>query len=107
MHTTVKQKLVEKRRFPRNKCSINVEYPDDLETHHKAIISDINQRGAFIDTRKFLDIGQDILMRVHLPVLPKPMAIIGEIVRHSSSGMGVKFNMESGVSAINSFIKSI
>lgn len=107
MHSGVNQKLVEKRRFPRNKCSIDVEYPEDFQTHYKAVISDINQAGAFIETRKLPDIGKDILMRIHLPALPKPVAIIGEVVRHNSSGMGVKFNMRVGASAINSFIKSL
>jgi len=46
-------------------------------------------------------------MMIHLPALPKPMAIILEVVRHDPNGMGVKFNKGSGASAINSFIKSI
>ena len=105
MHNIAKQKLVEKRRFFRNECSVNVEYPDDSGTHNKGIISDISHGGAFIDTRKVLEIGQDILMRVHLPELPKPMAMIGEVVRHSPNGMGVRFNMTFGISAINSLLK--
>ena len=83
-----------------------MEYSDDLETHHKAVIRDINQAGVFIDTRKIMDIGQDMLIKIHLPGLPKPMAVMGEIVHHSNKGMGVKFNMEFGVSAIKAFIKS-
>ena len=107
MHSALKQKLVEKREYPRNRCSVNVEYSDDLETHREAIISDISPGGAFIDTQNFLGNGQDILMKVQLPGLPKPMAIIGEVVHHNSDGMGVKFNTGLGASAINSFVKSI
>ena len=106
MQTNIEQKPIEKRKFPRKKCYVNVEYPDDLATHHKAIIRDINQAGAFINTREFLDIGQDILMQVHLPGLPKPMTVIGEIIRHGINGMGVKFNLKFGISAINAFMKS-
>ena len=106
MHVSAKQTPIEKREFQRNKCRVNVEYSHDLETHHKAVISDITQAGAFIDTHKILNIGQDMLMKIHLPGLPKPMAVMGKIIRHSDKGMGVKFNMAFGVSAINSFIKS-
>ena len=106
MHTSAKQTLIEKRKFLRNKCYLNVEYSDDLETNHRAVISDINQAGAFIDTQKIMDIGQDMLIKIHLPGLPKPMAVMSEIVHHNNKGMGVKFNMEFGASAINAFIKS-
>lgn len=107
MHATIKQKSIEKRKFQRKKCSLHVAYSDNTVTHRRAIISDIHQGGAFINTRNRLDIGEDFLMKVHLPGLPMPMAIIGEVVRYNSDGMGVKFDMEFGASAINSFIRSI
>ena len=107
MQPVLKQNFVEKRKYPRNRCFFNVEYSDDFQTNRKAVISDINQGGAFIDTQDILDVGQDILMKVQLPGLPKPMAIIGEVVHYNPNGMGVKFNPDLSTSAINSFIKSI
>ena len=102
-----KQKLIEKRKYPRKNCSINVGYAAYLDTNHIAIIKDICQGGAFIDTNSFLDIGQDILLKIQLPGLPKPMGIIGEIVWHHPNGMGVKFKMGFGASVIESFIENI
>ena len=107
MLACVKEKTVETRKYPRKKCSVRVGYADYFETNRITIISDISQGGAFIHTHDFLDIGQDILMKVKLPGLPKPMAIIGEVVRHHPDGMGVKFNLGLGTSAIRSFITSI
>ena len=102
-----KQKSVEKRKYARKKCSINVGYGAYLDTNHIAIIKDISQGGAFIGTDCFLDIGQDILLKIQLPGLPKPMGIIGEIVWHHPNGMGVKFKMGFGASVIESFIENI
>ena len=107
MHATVKQKSIERRKLPRKKCAVTVAYSDDTGTHRQAVIRDMNQGGAFINTRNCLDVGEDFLMKVHLPGLPMPMAIIGEVVRYNSDGMGVKFNMQFGASAIHSFVRSI
>ena len=107
MFASVKQSAVENRQHPRKECSVSIEHANYSETNRKAFISNISQGGAFVHTRDFPDIGQDVLMKVQLPNLPKPMAIMGEIVHRNSDGMGVKFNMRLGASAINSFIKSI
>jgi Tfp pilus assembly protein PilZ len=102
-----KQKLTEKRKYPRKSCSINVRYAAYLDTNHIAMMKDISQGGAFINTNSFLDIGQDILLKIQLPGLSKPMGVLGEVVWHHPHGMGVKFKMGFGASVIESFINNI
>jgi Tfp pilus assembly protein PilZ len=102
-----KQNYLEKREFRRKKCFINVGYAAYLDTNHIAVIKDISRGGAFIDTQSFLDIGQEVLLKIQLPGLPKPMGIIGEVAWHHPIGMGVKFKMGFGASVIESFMDTI
>jgi Tfp pilus assembly protein PilZ len=56
-------------------------------------IQDLSSGGAFIQTDKKLNIGQEIAMTISLPNSRKSLKATGEIVRISPKGVGVEFRV--------------
>lgn len=54
-------------------------------------IKDIGRCGMFIQTDKAFDVGEQINVRFQMPSSKKIFRIIGEIVRSTGNGIGVKF----------------
>ena len=101
-----KQKHVEKRKHSRKKSSINVEYAAHLDTNQIAVIKNLSQEGAFIETQSQFEIGHNFLMQLYLPGQPKPLSVIGEVIWHNDSGMGIRFKIGFDTTVFESFFKS-
>jgi len=99
-----KKRSDEKREHLRKKCATTVGYAAYLDTNHTAIIKDISQGGAFIKADCLPDIGQSILLTIQFPDQTRPVTIIGEVIWHGPSGMGVKFMMGLHASLVESFL---
>ena len=83
--------LSEKRRDDRKSCQIPVYYATE-ERVYTGYIKNISRTGLFIETKKKLPVGEEILMTFRLQGLKKPVKIKGEIAHASKFGAGIKFN---------------
>ena len=93
MGTSKKSKdFNEKRKYKRKGCSTSIGYAV-LDKNHTAVIENISNGGAFLDTLNPIDVGRDIAMKIQLTQGQKPIMIIGEVAWNSPRGMGVKFKM--------------
>jgi Tfp pilus assembly protein PilZ len=80
----------EKRLNIRKSCDIPVNYATDYRvyTNH---IKNISRNGLFIETRRPLIVGDEILMTLRLEGINKWLKIKGEIAHASRKGVGVEF----------------
>ena len=87
-----KEMTKERRRAPRRPFTTAVAYAirgfSNIE-----YIEDISAWGVFIRTQKQIPIGEDITMTIPQPDSENSIKIIGEVVRTSPKGIGVKFKM--------------
>ena len=58
-----------------------------------ALISDISTCGAFVKTSRCFTVGQEVAMTITFPATGQIRMVTGEIVRLTSKGVGVKFNI--------------
>jgi Tfp pilus assembly protein PilZ len=56
-------------------------------------VQDVSPSGAFIYTKKNLELGQEIAMTIQLPNSDEFLRATGEIVRVDSGGFGVEFKI--------------
>ena len=56
-------------------------------------VQDVSLSGAFIYTKKNLELGQEIAMTIQLPNSDDFLRATGEIVRIDSGGFGVEFKV--------------
>ena len=68
-------------------------------------IEDISAWGVFIRTPEKIPVGEDITMTIPQPDNESSIKIIGEVVRTSPKGIGVKFKMGIDDSAIKPMSK--
>jgi Tfp pilus assembly protein PilZ len=66
---------------------------ETANTRFSEYIQDLSSGGAFIQTDKKLNIGQEIAMTISLPDSRKSLKATGEIVRISPKGVGVEFKV--------------
>jgi len=64
---------------------------------YKELVQDISPGGLFIETRAPLGVGQEITLLLSFPDRERPMKILGEVVRATDQGIGVKFKHPSPV----------
>lgn len=62
---------------------------------YKELIKDISPGGLFIETRAPLAVGQQITLLLSFPERERPMKILGEVVRATNEGIGVRFKHPS------------
>ena len=62
-------------------------------TKFSEYIQDFSSGGAFIQTDKKLNIGEEIAMTISLPNSRKSLKATGEIVRINPKGVGVEFKV--------------
>jgi uncharacterized protein (TIGR02266 family) len=60
---------------------------------YKDFIQDISTGGVFIQTHMPFSVGQEVSLTFPLPNYQKHIKIVGEVVRSSPQGVGVKFKM--------------
>ncbi len=86
------EQVTERRKAQRKTCSTAVAYA----THGFSsieYIQDISAWGVFIRTQKKIPVGEEITMTIPQPGSQTGIKIIGEVVRTSPKGIGVKFKM--------------
>lgn len=60
---------------------------------YKDFIQDISSGGVFIQTHMPFTVGQEVSLTFPLPSFQKHVKVIGEVVRSTPQGVGVKFKM--------------
>jgi Tfp pilus assembly protein PilZ len=60
---------------------------------YKDFIQDISTGGVFIQTHMPFSVGQEVSLTFPLPNYRKHIKIVGEVVRSTPQGVGVKFKM--------------
>ena len=76
---------------------------------YKDFIQDISTGGVFIQTHMPFSVGQEVSLTFPLPNYQKHIKIVGEVVRSSPQGVGVKFKMadKDQAAIITSLLESI
>lgn len=82
----------ERRSSPRKKCFTAVAYATKTFSSVE-YIQDISAWGVFIRTDKIVPIGEDITITIPQINGTNSMKIVGEVVRTTPEGVGVKFKM--------------
>ena len=80
----------ERRAFIRKKCAIPISYAT-YDRVYSNTIKNISQKGVFIETKRPLFVGEELIMSFSLSDLSKPFKVKGEIVQVSRTGIGVEF----------------
>ena len=80
----------ERRAFVRKTCSIPVSYAT-YDRVYSNIIKNISQKGVFIETKRPLFVGEELILSFSMPGFGKSFKVKGEIVQVSRSGIGVEF----------------
>jgi Tfp pilus assembly protein PilZ len=79
-----------KRTSARKPCNIPISYA----TQNRILsdnIADISKSGLFIETRRSLNIGEEIVLSSNMHGYDRPFKINGKIVRSNEKGIGVEF----------------
>jgi len=82
--------VTEKRRDIRRSCTIPVNYAANDRVFSNQI-TNISANGLFIETRRSLIKGDDVIMAFNLEGFDKSLKLRGEIARANPAGMGVAF----------------
>jgi len=83
---------MERRNSPRKKCYTAVAYATQTFSSIE-YIQDISAWGVFIRTDKQVPVGEDITITIPQIGGANSMKIVGEVVRTTPDGVGVKFKM--------------
>ena len=83
---------MERRNSPRKKCFKAVAYATQTFSSIE-YIQDISAWGVFIRTDKQVPVGEDITITIPQINGTNSMKIVGEVVRTTPDGVGVKFKM--------------
>ena len=98
----------EKRKHVRKPFLMAVDY--STQDHvYKDFIQDISAGGVFIQTSMPFTVGQEVSLTFPLPNYKKHLKIVGEVVRSTKHGVGVKFKVadQDQEAIINSFLELI
>ena len=87
------QLFLTKPRAPREKCQIPVKYSTFDRTYSDNIIN-LSHSGAFIQTRRPIFIGEEILLQFSIEGLQDPVNIRGKVVHASCMGIGIEFKKD-------------
>jgi Tfp pilus assembly protein PilZ len=82
--------LSKEKRAPRKSCRIPVRY-ETFDRVYSDRIMNISQSGVFIETRRPIFVGEEILMDFQIEGVNKPLKIKGKVVHTSSRGVGIEF----------------
>ena len=105
MKTSQKQdKDKERRKDERKRCIASVEYAV-RDSNYTAFIQNISLGGSFIETETPIKIGETITMQIQFSENQRPITMIGEVVRISPQGFGIRFKMGIEASMIELLVK--
>ena len=82
--------LSKEKRAPRKSCTIPVKY-QTFDRVYSDRIMNISQSGVFIDTRRPIFVGEEILMDFQIEGVNKALRMEGKVVHASSRGVGIEF----------------
>ena len=82
--------LSKEKRAPRKSCEIPVKYAT-FDRVYSDRIKNISQSGVFIETRRPIFVGEEILMEFKMEGVNKTLKISGKVVHASSQGVGIEF----------------
>jgi Tfp pilus assembly protein PilZ len=92
--------LSKEKRAPRKSCKIPVKYKTFDRVYSDQIMN-ISQSGVFIETRRPIFVGEEILMDFKIEGINKALGIEGKVVHASSRGVGIEFkNVDPSLSQI-------
>ena len=92
--------LSKEKRAPRKSCKIPVKYKTFDRVYLDQIMN-ISQSGVFIETRRPIFVGEEILMDFKIEGINKALGIEGKVVHASSRGVGIEFkNVDPSLSQI-------
>ena len=77
-------------RAPRKTCQIPVKYTTFDRVYSDQILN-ISQSGVFIETRRPIFVGEEILMDFKIEGVDKALRMEGKVVHASSRGVGIEF----------------
>ncbi len=80
----------ERRAFIRKTCAIPVSYAT-YDRVYSNTIKNISQKGVFIETKRPLFVGEELVLSFSMPGFGRALKVKGEIVQVSRSGIGVEF----------------
>jgi len=105
----LKEKPFEGRRKHKRKSFIMAVDYSTQDHIYKDFIQDISAGGVFIQTNMPFTVGQVVSLTFPLPNYQKHIKVIGEVVRTSQLGIGVKFKTtdQSQKTMIKSLLNSI
>ena len=87
----VEELLAENKRIAvRKACNIPVSYATQGRIYSDGIV-DISKNGLFIETKRLLTVGDDIVLSFNMHGYDRPFKIMGNIVRSNQQGIGVEF----------------
>ena len=89
----------ERRRAVRHECVHEVGYAIQ-DASYIDYIQDINAWGVFIQSQQKVPVGESILMTIPLLCNGTSIKVVGEVVWSGPQGMGVRFDMGIGVTAM-------
>jgi hypothetical protein len=84
----------EKRLKPRKANPALLDYAVQGRVFH-GFIHDISVGGVFIETGESIAVGQEILTMIPVPNSPRAIKVVGNVVRSTPNGIGVKFRRKS------------
>jgi uncharacterized protein (TIGR02266 family) len=84
------------RKHSRKEFITEVDFSTEDQAY-KELVKDISPGGLFIETRAPLAVGQEITLLLSFPDQDRPMKILGEVVRATDQGIGVRFKHPSPV----------
>ena len=82
--------LSKEKRAPRKSIQIPVRYKTFDRVYSDRIMN-ISESGVFIETRKPLFVGEEIVMDFKIVGVNKPLKIQGKVVHASNRGVGIEF----------------
>jgi len=92
--------LLKEKRAPRKSCEIPVKYTTFDRVYSDQIMN-ISQSGVFIETRRPIFVGEEILMDFKIEGVNKTLKINGKVVHASNRGVGIEFkNVDPALSQI-------
>jgi len=82
--------LSKEKRAPRKSCKIPVKYKT-FDRVYSDEIKNISQSGVFIETRRPIFVGEEILMDFKIEGVNNTLRIKGKVVQASNRGVGIEF----------------
>ena len=93
----------ERRRAVRHECVHEIGYAVQ-DASFIDYIQDINAWGVFIQSERKVPVGESILMTIPILCDETSIKVVGEVVWSGPEGMGVRFEMGIGGTAMQSIL---